>query len=313
MIGKCIFCLQEKDLTSEHVIPEFLGGKLKIQAVCKDCNSRMGSDFEDKFAQSFLTEAFRERHNIRGKSGNIPNPFKGTHETTSGEKVQLGKDLKPYLIPEVSIKEDETGVGISMSIDKADEALIDDILRKKLTRYYKDKHPDATCEQIKNAVNRSMEEMPHQKQVQSLGNPTIRMRTKIDLHSLRLLILKIAYEICFYHHGDRFLNCAEAMLLRDAINGRSSEPKIVGEIPSSGIFGNAEDHLFGGEYHYILLTQDICYIKLIGINSIVKVADQTLSLSQEKSVLYRFHHQTGKVEKHDFWDYIASVTINQQP
>ena len=44
---KCILCLSEEKLTTEHVIPRSLGGALTCKFLCRSCNSKLGSDIED--------------------------------------------------------------------------------------------------------------------------------------------------------------------------------------------------------------------------------------------------------------------------
>ena len=43
---RCILCLKEAPLSSEHLIPDALGGVLTCDFLCKDCNSTLGSSFE---------------------------------------------------------------------------------------------------------------------------------------------------------------------------------------------------------------------------------------------------------------------------
>ncbi len=43
---RCIFCLEERAPSDEHVFPEAIGGTLKIDRVCKSCNGRLGSDVD---------------------------------------------------------------------------------------------------------------------------------------------------------------------------------------------------------------------------------------------------------------------------
>lgn len=42
----CIICLEAGELTEEHIIPAAIGGKLTCRFLCKDCNSRLGSQIE---------------------------------------------------------------------------------------------------------------------------------------------------------------------------------------------------------------------------------------------------------------------------
>lgn len=43
---KCILCLREEKLTTEHVIPRSLGGQLTCRFLCGSCNSKLGSGIE---------------------------------------------------------------------------------------------------------------------------------------------------------------------------------------------------------------------------------------------------------------------------
>ena len=43
---KCILCLRDEKLTTEHVIPQSLGGQLTCRFLCGSCNSKLGSDIE---------------------------------------------------------------------------------------------------------------------------------------------------------------------------------------------------------------------------------------------------------------------------
>ena len=45
---KCILCIQELPLTSEHIIPQSIGGALTCSFLCKACNSYLGARVEGK-------------------------------------------------------------------------------------------------------------------------------------------------------------------------------------------------------------------------------------------------------------------------
>jgi hypothetical protein len=52
-VERCVLCLREADpadagtrLTSAHIIPRSVGGKLEVPFLCFDCNSRMGHEVE---------------------------------------------------------------------------------------------------------------------------------------------------------------------------------------------------------------------------------------------------------------------------
>jgi len=44
--GRCILCLERKDLTVEHVIPRQIGGRLTAKFLCKPCNDQLGYRIE---------------------------------------------------------------------------------------------------------------------------------------------------------------------------------------------------------------------------------------------------------------------------
>lgn len=43
---RCIICHMERPLSTEHLIPEALGGNLTCDFLCRPCNSRLGATFE---------------------------------------------------------------------------------------------------------------------------------------------------------------------------------------------------------------------------------------------------------------------------
>ena len=72
----CIICKLEKELTDEHIVPEFMGGGLVVRNVCGECNSKMGKGFEGRLSNNFIYKGARFFNDIKGKSG-IPFPFDG--------------------------------------------------------------------------------------------------------------------------------------------------------------------------------------------------------------------------------------------
>lgn len=44
--SRCILCLESRQLSCEHIIPLSIGGKLTSSILCRNCNSRLGSEIE---------------------------------------------------------------------------------------------------------------------------------------------------------------------------------------------------------------------------------------------------------------------------
>lgn len=181
----CIICRLKKDdnqFNDEHVIPESIGGYYHIYTVCFNCNSKLGSNIDNKLTNHKFIEFQRHLLGIKGKSGSIPNPFSGTHvlQDDPNQKVQLVLDedgkFKPRLLPNVPREIPRNGESIRIVIDQKDEKQIDSIIDKFLSRN------GLTREHIK------FERKP------GSSHPWIEASMHIDIHKFKLAILKIAYE-----------------------------------------------------------------------------------------------------------------------
>ena len=98
---KCYLCgkeLTDKNSSSEHIIPNALGGKLTAKILCKKCNSDLGSSFDGCLAKSLEWFSCKVNH---GRSRGTVQPVKvnidgitalslpgGDYEGTKVEKVE---------------------------------------------------------------------------------------------------------------------------------------------------------------------------------------------------------------------------------
>ena len=48
---RCIICSSEDEITKEHLIPEYLGGKITAKFLCRECNSTLGHRVESDILQ----------------------------------------------------------------------------------------------------------------------------------------------------------------------------------------------------------------------------------------------------------------------
>lgn len=116
---QCIFCLEEKPLTIEHVFPESIGGKLTIPYVCKDCNSKLGTAVDGKFQKLLCIELMRQIYNLTGKKGHCPNVFSGDWTVDDSDcpikRVRIGNGA-PEALPAIEIKKTSDGKSMAMAI-----------------------------------------------------------------------------------------------------------------------------------------------------------------------------------------------------
>lgn len=204
IICKCVFGDDGKNPQSdEHIIPEFLGGKLKIGMVCKICNNAMGSGFEDRIAQSFLGKAHANKYQIKGKSGKVPNfPLVGTYQH-GDKKIFFTPDykIKTHYSLEC-IQNDEKGIVFSGHIDATDlesskKQVVASVMRA-LKKQGKKVDEANIYKQVSQIIDNS--------KINIERNPTINGKIVIDFHDIELLLLKLAYEILCIHLGEAISN-----------------------------------------------------------------------------------------------------------
>ena len=185
---KCIICRKEKEqkeFSDEHVIPDSIGGYYHIYTVCKTCNSEMGSKVDSKLVNHYFTSFLRYELNIKGKTGDIPNPFNGTHilENDKETKIKLLLDEngipKPYLLPKIKTTTKGNIKRIDISVDKNDKNKIPDIIKKIQKR-----------EKINQDTQINTEEEPTF--IEFI--PNIKMQKQLDIREFKIALLKIAYE-----------------------------------------------------------------------------------------------------------------------
>lgn len=301
---KCIFCGKESQATVEHVVPEFLGGSLVIKEVCQTCNSKMGSDFEGPISRSVIFRLPRHFYKIQGKSTSTVNAFPNIGIAEDGTKVKLDSNFKPYMITKTEESRiEDGGVKVNLMVDVSDKEKLPKIIEAKIRRIAKKEWPDMSEEDVNSLVQNALESLPTKYEVEKF-RPTIKYNESINLNHLTLLMMKIAYEIAFYHHGVGILSDSSNIKLRDAINARDSKAE-VGRLfpePDPFLYITASDNS-----HCIVLCQNICYLRLFNISAIIQVSDNKskFSLSEEEWVIYWFNFVEKTWRKESFLSHVS--------
>lgn len=292
MGNSCIFCLTNSDLTKEHIIPDSLGGSLVINAVCKACNSKIGSDIDAPFINSIISQLPRYLYNIKGKAGHIPNPFSGFGTAVCEDEeieVRLSPDLAPYMKKKVSSTEEENEfIEINIRVDGADEEEIEIILNKKLERIIRQKLPDITAQEITEKIN-AIKEVATKEIKTNEYAPEIKYSLSVDIDDIELEYTKIAYEIAFYIFGYDYINtCETARLLRKVVIDRPKDFLVNGIVPClSTPFTN----MFPArDQHIVIVFKNCCYIKLFNLEGVIYIDEKNgkFLLSQDKARVFIF-------------------------
>lgn len=260
--GTCIICMQQKELSDEHIVPEFLGGTLKVANVCQTCNSLMGKDFERRLADSFFVMAFREEHNIIGKSG-PRSPFSGTHTCPqNGVKYKVNYDGSRELFNECELLFQEDGTVIFQGsfdplreeqfLREIETKLTREVIRRKGTK----PDPEKIAMSARNMLNDALKGAERQQL-----HLNITGKIKVDFNDIMLLMIKVAYEMATYHFGQQYLTDPVATKLRNCL--------CVLDPSDASIWMNPTELPFlcnlSPDYHWIIFTGKLCYVQLEGI------------------------------------------------
>ena len=216
---RCIFCLQERPGSEEHVFPVAIGGRLTTDRVCERCNSILGSRVDRALCDNFLIRSRRAQLGLAGNSGTVP----AVHEWLLG-KATLAQH--PERRVQITL-DNATGRLAIRALHHASDVIISDGSRARLVIVdEKDGH------QIPRIIQRerkrhgvpplSEEELAVEtrrwtQSVTTIENPQLVCERSYSFAYLRHAMLKIAYELAFLWMGEAYLDDPLAADLRAAI------------------------------------------------------------------------------------------------
>ncbi len=227
-MNQCIFCGKEPGNNDsknfwapEHIIPKALGNDELVleDSVCKDCNSKLGSNVDAYFLNNFLVLLERQTLNLKGQSGKVPNPFiDGTDQ--NGNRV-IWKGDRPGVVPKVEIFDNHVKI-IADTIEEAQNVFLKKAERMNLPKSTKDK----VLESLNTSDNNS-EQL------------SINVTFGIEFNRFFMEAAKIAYEFAFYKLGKVYLEDPRAIEIREYLNKairgemKDSCPELGGVMPPS--------------------------------------------------------------------------------
>ncbi|WP_214721705.1 HNH endonuclease [Exiguobacterium sp. s192] len=270
---QCIFCLEEKVSSKEHVFPDSLGGLLIIYDVCKDCNDKLGEKVDYHLVDHGLMQLARFTKGLKGKKGTIPNPLsvgKSTDDPDMTLRYKHTSDGTPgalYVIPNVIFDDGKYRVMVDASEpDRLVETVNKILIRNGLESMTK-------------------EEIFSKAHYEKTENPRMDIEMVIDMHSYRKAIIKIIYEMTYYWLGKDYLNDEMAIKIREYI--LSKELEVDGLIEKVELVGDKRDvltSLADSDSHIAVLIKNrdriSCYINIFNnFHGLVVVT--------EKATLYK--------------------------
>lgn len=105
----CIVCRKEKNIFNiEHIIPDSVGGTLKIDSVCSECNSQLGAKIDKHLVNHFFCIVKREALKLKSQNGIIPNSFDShffSSKDDSAQRIKFDKTSNTFIvIPKIDDK-----------------------------------------------------------------------------------------------------------------------------------------------------------------------------------------------------------------
>jgi len=311
---KCIICRRKKhqdELSDEHVIPDSIGGVYHIYNVCKECNSYLGANVDNKLVNHYFTSFMRYDLNIKGKKGKIPNPFDGTHTLGNDKETKVKMILddhgipKPYILPKIKKTIHTNKLEIKLTIDIEDKDKSSKIIEKILKREKIDKdshHISTTLEPI---IERF--------------KPTIKMEKQIDIKEFKIGLLKIAYEFSVDSINEYFEN-KQAIEISDFLLN-SDLKKIDNYFIGSGFEKEILKPLepifdFNKKRHLLVLMDSeefglVCFISLYNLFNIVVKLSESRFLT-ENMIIGVNDLENNSFEKIDFFEVSKRIYSNEE-
>ncbi|AXX85087.1 HNH endonuclease [Aliarcobacter skirrowii] len=322
---KCIICRIDENefkngnkFSDEHVIPDSIGGYYHIFSVCKECNSGLGNNVDNKLVNHYLADLLRYELKIRGKKGNIPNPFEGTHILMDHEdtkvRINLNSEgkLNTYLIPKVCTEDISNGTNIKIQLDYADKnklkKILSDIKKRKNIGFDIDK---ILAEQTNEIIS---------------FQPLIKMERTFNTIDFKIALLKIAYEFAVDTIKDYFSDEIAVEISRNLYNickgHKIDYEKIdkffIGDgILSKDLMKMFEDIVDLNKERHILVLNCIPNIGMVCIVSLYKLFTIAVKLTDRfyfhNNIFFLFNNLNKKnYEKLDIFQLFKSISGKEE-
>jgi hypothetical protein len=231
---RCIFCLEERSPSEEHIFPRAIGGCLTTDRVCEPCNSMLGTSADAPLVEHPCILLRRSQLRIPGNSGRIPDAVgdflrEGVLVDDPTQKYRLTTDpitrmplIKLLRGNEKEITLPDGSKAKQVAIDARDSNAARKTLRVILQRE-RGRHnlPPLSVTELESHIAAILSQGP-----EVTINPTIRTTVQIDGFGFSLGLLKIAYELAFRWLGDGYLDDPMAARIRGILRAPSREEAI---------------------------------------------------------------------------------------
>ena len=185
---KCIICREIKNknfFSEEHIIPDSLGGTIKISEVCKKCNEEMGKKLDYHLTDFISNRVYRKKYKISGKTGKIPEIIKEHTYDSKGRKIEIKTDENNnFKIIQSPLKEFQDDNRLQMLFQDRDNKM------EKIIEGFREK-AKANGKEIEVEITEVLEPPEN-----------YNFKEKINLTAIKMEFFKIAHEFLYYYDKD---------------------------------------------------------------------------------------------------------------
>jgi len=251
-------------------------------------------------------ELYRSRYNLKGKTGNIPNPLGGTFTNEEDPEIKATYKRKkdgsyePYFMPHSKLIEDNKGnvIGLTLSLDESDLDQQESILKKILDRNNL-KESDIVKTETKKVENES----------------AYKSTWSMNFENMKIGALKIAYEFAVdsingYFHDETAIKISQILLQGDI--KASAKYVNIGNGLNEEIIKPFEPYIdMEKNRHLLILTKNhnslFCLVRINGVYTIGVTLSKKSYLTIEESIIGINDVENKKFEKIKFIDGLNTI------
>jgi hypothetical protein len=214
---RCIFCLEERPPSQEHVFPKAMGGTLIIDRVCGACNSTLGTRVDSALCDFLPIRARRSKLRLAGNSGVVPEWYEillgdaklvgeiaGRVQTTFNASTGKLDHRQLHHAANVTLPNGQKVRQVTMDLRDKDQ--VPKIIQRERQRH---KLPPMSPEQLAVEASNYVQ--------RSVDRPVIQKNIEVSFAYVQHAVLKIIYELAFLWLGEPYLDDPLAVQLRNAI------------------------------------------------------------------------------------------------
>lgn len=232
---RCIFCLNERDPSEEHVFPLAIGGRLIINRVCKPCNDCLGANVDVMLTDHNAILLKRAEFGIGERCGKDIDPWRRVF----GDGILASNpEVKIYLVPNpetgrneprrryssTRIKQNDGSEVVRITLDINQIHEVGKIAQRERKRAGRKPYSE---DEIRALLASARENM------RTIEQPEVIYTVPMDRWDYQRAVCKIIYELAWHWLGDAYIDDPVAKMLRTVILS-GAEQRISGCITMDG-------------------------------------------------------------------------------